>query len=92
MKKVCIMLGSLNGVGGTGRAVSILANHLCNKYSVKILCYDQDVENIGYEVDKRISIDSVFNLSIKSLSCIYTSLDLLNESEIEVSAKLIKLE
>lgn len=61
MKKVCIMLGSLNGVGGTGRAVSILANHLCNKYSVKILCYDQDVENIGYEVDKRISIDSVFN-------------------------------
>lgn len=61
MRKVCIMLGSLNGVGGTGRAVSILANHLCDIYNVKILCYDQDVEHIGYEVDKRISIDSVFS-------------------------------
>ena len=61
MKKVCIMLGSLNGVGGTGRAVSILANHLCDRYNVKILCYDQDIEHIGYEVDKRISIDSVFS-------------------------------
>lgn len=61
MRKVCIMLGSLNGVGGTGRAVSILANHLCDIYNVKILCYDQDIEHIGYEVDKRISIDSVFS-------------------------------
>lgn len=61
MKKICIMLGSLNGVGGTGRAVSILANHLCERYNTRILCYDQDIENIGYEVDKRIPIDSVFS-------------------------------
>lgn len=65
MKKICIMLGSLNGVGGTGRAVSILANHLCEKYDTRILCYDQDLNNIGYSVDKRITISSIFKKSTR---------------------------
>lgn len=65
MKKICIMLGNLNGVGGTGRAVSILANHLCEKYDTKILCYDQNVHTIGYVVDRRIEISSIFEKPIR---------------------------
>lgn len=68
MKKICFLLGALNGVGGTGRAVSILANHLCDKYTVEIICYSQNLEKIGYYVDPKIKVSSLFNGQRVSMS------------------------
>lgn len=60
MKKICFLIGSLDGRGGTGRAVSLLANHLCEKYAVEFVCYTQNLNDIGYELNERIKIDSLF--------------------------------
>lgn len=65
MKKLCIILGSLSKVGGTGRAVSILANHLCKEYDVRILCYSQNLDRLGYSLDPSIQVDSIFNKKIR---------------------------
>lgn len=61
MKKICIFLGSLDGIGGTGRAVSVLANSLCDRYDISIVCYYQDLQEVKYSVDKKIKIYSIYS-------------------------------
>lgn len=65
VKRICFILGNLSGVGGTGRAVSILANHLCKRYDTRILCYCQNQNTIGYELDASICVDSIFSHKIR---------------------------
>lgn len=65
MKKICIILGSLNGIGGIGRAVSILANHLCKDYETRILCYCQEQGFIGYKISPSINVDYIFSKKIR---------------------------
>ncbi len=60
-KKIGIVLGNLSGIGGTGRAVSILANEICDQYDISVVCYYQDMNKIGYALDERITIQSVFD-------------------------------
>lgn len=59
MKKICILLGSLNGIGGTGRAVSVLVKELVKEYAISIVCYHQDLDKIGYEIPQNIKIFSI---------------------------------
>lgn len=62
-KNICFLLGSVNGMGGTGRAVSILAKELqyTNKYNISLLCYYNKDLKSGYEVDDKVVINSILN-------------------------------
>lgn len=60
-KKLCIYLGGMDGVGGTGRAVSILANELCKHYDISIVSYYQDESQTNYILNDSICMSSIFN-------------------------------
>lgn len=59
-KKLCIYLGGMDGVGGTGRAVSILSNELMQYYDVSIVSYYQDKNQLNYTLNQGIKLTSIF--------------------------------
>lgn len=60
-KNICFLLGSINGIGGTGRAVSILVNELqkTKKYNISVLCYYQKDKYSGYPINDDIEINTI---------------------------------
>ena len=62
-KNICFLLGSINGMGGTGRAVSILINELeaTQKYNLNVICYYQKEKKQGYRLHSNVNVDIIFN-------------------------------
>ena len=60
---ICFLLGSINGIGGTGRAVSILMNELqeTKKYNISVICYYQKDKESGYPLNKNIEVNIILN-------------------------------
>jgi glycosyltransferase involved in cell wall biosynthesis len=66
VRNVSFLLGSLTGVGGTARAVSILANELVKtqKFRISVICYFQKENSQHYPLDDSINVSVILSKSI----------------------------
>ena len=55
MKKVAILSLHL-GYGGIEKSIAALANILCEKYQVEIICIYKLYEQPAFDIDKRVKI------------------------------------
>ena len=62
-RKICFLLSSINGSGGTARAVSLLLNELRkdSRYQLSVICYTKDNTGNGYYLDERIPVKFILD-------------------------------
>jgi hypothetical protein len=70
MKKISILSLHL-GHGGIEKAVTDLANNLCNKYEVKIVSVYKTFETLPFQVDSRVKIQYLMDGGIALKTDIY---------------------